>query len=562
MPVYLDEAPPRVDDRQAQAGPDLDRPRPGDVSPDAHRSAPPTESDRFERPWPAPERNWRDRWPFERSRFALVLVAAIVSLGAVVAFLTLSGAADDVGDLSADDRSTSVSTPSDSTANDTPATDGGDAHDSSPESDAGTPATRSSESATEDRTVADGAPGDRGGDVGPSDSSTPGASDRPAVVPGPPMPSTGSAGVPASPGSGGVGPGTGGTSPASPGTVRPATGTPPAVPAPAPAAPSGGAAGSPTPSLPAPAPPAAGASPATASPPSAPPPSAPPSAPSATAPAPTAPTPTAPPPTSPTPSATAPPTQPPAPQPAPAGAVVWEENFDRLDTSRWALEHSTYGDGNNELQCYRPDNVTVTGGRLVLRALAGTATCPNGATRNYTSGMVRSRGLRFEPGQALEFRVKLTPADASNQGGLWPAVWSSSWAGGGWPRGGELDYLEVMTATNPRRSIYSIHYARPDGSHGVTNREAFGTTNFSSDWHTVRFEYGQNGRLVWFLDGRQVQSVDGAQTIQGYPAPFDQAIGEIKINLALGGSPGPLDPRALGSGGATFEIDYIRVVRL
>ena len=46
------------------------------------------------------------------------------------------------------------------------------------------------------------------------------------------------------------------------------------------------------------------------------------------------------------------------------------------------------------------------------------------------------------------------------------------------------------------------------------------------------------------------------------PVPFDQTIDEIKINLALGGTPGALSPSALGSSGATFEIDYIKVFSL
>jgi beta-glucanase (GH16 family) len=244
------------------------------------------------------------------------------------------------------------------------------------------------------------------------------------------------------------------------------------------------------------------------------------------------------------------------------GQLVWAEEFDVLDPARWAVEHSTYGDGNGELQCYRPRNVSVAGGKLVLRAVTETYTCPNGSTRQLTSGMVRSRGLTLAPGQAIEVRVKLTPADESDQGGLWPAVWASSWAPGGWPRGGELDVLEVMTANDPARSIYSIHFARPDGSHGVVNRPVYGDRTFSADWHTVRFDYGHGGRLAWYLDGRLVHSVAAADTIQGYPAPFDQSIEEIKINLALGGRPGPLSPNAVGTTGATFEIDYVRVFRL
>jgi hypothetical protein len=175
--------------------------------------------------------------------------------------------------------------------------------------------------------------------------------------------------------------------------------------------------------------------------------------------------------------------------------------------------------------------------------------------------MVRSRGLTFSPGQAIEFRVKLTPDNPNDQGGLWPAVWASSWAGS-WPYGGELDWLEVMTAEDPSRSMFSMHYADRSGSHELQNKAVPMGAYFSDGWHTVRFDYGYGGRLTWYLDGRQVFAVNAAQTSQGYPAPFDQTIREIKINLALGGTPGPLAPGALGSSGATFEVDYIKVFNL
>lgn len=261
------------------------------------------------------------------------------------------------------------------------------------------------------------------------------------------------------------------------------------------------------------------------------------------------------------PTTTRPPTSTTAPPPA--GKIVWQDNFDQLNTQQWSLEHSTYGDGNNELQCYRPENVSVRDGKLVLRAVSETYTCPKGDTRQVTSGMVRSKGATFSPGQSIEFRVKLTPADPNKQGGLWPAVWSSGWGGGGWPAGGELDYIEVMTAENPKRVMSSMHYSGPDGKHKHQNKGATLSENFSAAWHIIRFDYGHNGELVWWLDGKESFRVNSADTIQGYPAPFDQSINEIKINLALGGSPGPLDPGALGTGqpGATFEVDYIRIIQ-
>ncbi len=51
----------------------------------------------------------------------------------------------------------------------------------------------------------------------------------------------------------------------------------------------------------------------------------------------------------------------------------------------------------------------------------------------------------------------------------------------------------------------------------------------------------------------------GLNTLQGWPAPFNQSMQELKINLALGGNPGALDDRALP---ATYQIDYVRIYDL
>ncbi len=235
--------------------------------------------------------------------------------------------------------------------------------------------------------------------------------------------------------------------------------------------------------------------------------------------------------------------------------LVFADEFDSLNSTRWKSEYSTYGDGNNELQCYLRENVKVEDGKLVLTAKKETAECPY-STRQYSSGMVRSSGFTFSPGQSIEYRVKLTPNDDENQGGLWPAFWSSSWAGGGWPNGGEWDGFEVMTARSAYRSVYSIHYKNTYGNHGKKNKEIYTDEKFSDNWHTMRFDYGHNGVLTWYFDGVIVQTITDADTIQGWPTPFDQSMKSFKINLALGGSPGPLDDRALP---ATYEVDYVRI---
>src|SRR3546814_2144470 len=84
-------------------------------------------------------------------------------------------------------------------------------------------------------------------------------------------------------------------------------------------------------------------------------------------------------------------------RPAPAGwRLVWSDEFDgsAVDTSVWKPYHSTYGDGNRELQCLTPGNVTASGGQLTITARQERLTCPNGSTRDYSSGFLGSR----EPG--------------------------------------------------------------------------------------------------------------------------------------------------------------------
>ncbi len=243
--------------------------------------------------------------------------------------------------------------------------------------------------------------------------------------------------------------------------------------------------------------------------------------------------------------------------------LVWSDEFNSFDSTRWSKEHSTYGDGGRTLQCYTPQQVTVADGALVVTAEARTETCPNsspyGSTRNVTSGMVRSKGVTFSPGQRIVYRVKLTPNDPANQGGLWPALWASGWAGGGWPTGGEWDGFEVMTAVDPSRTVFGLHYADSAGAHAKSSEAVFGSGNFSSDWHVLEFDYGRDGVMIWRMDGVEVVRQTDLDTLQGWPAPFDQAMTELKINLALGGNPGPLDRRALP---ATYHVDYVRIYDL
>lgn len=251
-----------------------------------------------------------------------------------------------------------------------------------------------------------------------------------------------------------------------------------------------------------------------------------------------------------------------SPSPANGRTLVWGDDFNSFDSSVWSKEYSTYGDGNNELQCYRPENVSVTNGKLVLSAVEETYTCASGFTRHVTSGMVRSQGVRFEPGQTIEFRIKLNPVNRDEQSGLFPAVWASSWNGGGWPTGGEFDFFEYFGRTEQANA--AIHYSNESTrthEHMSTQINYTEQTKFSDDWHVVEFTWGEY--LTWKMDGVVTSSLL-ASGVPAYDNPFldtSHDVTQLKINFALGGDwTGPLDNGAIDPyGNTTFEMDYIRI---
>ena len=128
--------------------------------------------------------------------------------------------------------------------------------------------------------------------------------------------------------------------------------------------------------------------------------------------------------------------------------LVWSDEFNAnvLNANVWNIEVNGNGGGNNELQYYRAENVSVgsepsTGkGCLIL-----TARKENYAGKNATSGRITSQNnVTFTHGM-IEASIKM-PHTAN---GLWPAFWmmGNDISTVGWPACGEIDILEMGHAT-------------------------------------------------------------------------------------------------------------------
>ena len=118
--------------------------------------------------------------------------------------------------------------------------------------------------------------------------------------------------------------------------------------------------------------------------------------------------------------------------------LVWSDEFNgtALDEKAWNIEVSGTGGGNQELQYYRRENVSVENGTLVL-----TAKRENYQGKNFTSGRINSNQKAAFKHGIMQARIKF-PKTAN---GLWPAYWmmGNDINKYGWPRCGEIDIVEM-----------------------------------------------------------------------------------------------------------------------
>ena len=118
--------------------------------------------------------------------------------------------------------------------------------------------------------------------------------------------------------------------------------------------------------------------------------------------------------------------------------LVWSDEFNgtALNEKNWSIEVSGSGGGNQELQYYRRENVSVENGNLVL-----TAKRENFEGKNFTSGRINSNQKAAFKHGIMQAKIKF-PKTAN---GLWPAYWmmGNDINKYGWPRCGEIDIVEM-----------------------------------------------------------------------------------------------------------------------
>jgi len=235
--------------------------------------------------------------------------------------------------------------------------------------------------------------------------------------------------------------------------------------------------------------------------------------------------------------------------------LVLNEDFDAptLNQTLWVTCYwwDTNGCTNlssKNLNWYRPDNVSIEDGKLVLTARPEEVKGWRGQTFPYTSGMVTSGRYYPDPSSAtgfeatygfFEIRAKV-PAGQ----GLWPAFWMLPSSHASLP---EIDIMEVL-GHDPTLLELHFHHVDTNGEKQSAGREV-ATEDLSKGWHIYGVDWSPD-RIVWYLDGQEVWRFSERETVPNVPM-------YLLINLAVGGS-WPGNPDSTTPFPARFEIDYVR----
>lgn len=273
---------------------------------------------------------------------------------------------------------------------------------------------------------------------------------------------------------------------------------------------------------------------------------------------------------------------------APSGYTLrWSDEFSAstLNESIWNIEINGNGGGNQELQYYRRENVSVgVDPKTGEDCLILTARRESFAGKSFTSGRVTSQNnAAFKHGM-IQARIKF-PRTVD---GLWPAYWmmGNDMNKYGWPRCGEIDIVElghangIQDGTQDRYFGGTLHYgpnATAEGHQQYSQEYLAPESNpiTNDEYHVITVEWDDTNLYMYYdLEGYTAAAKRRARyfTCEVTESDNDLSVGKyfqkpffFLFNLAVGGTyPNILDPAlitALPNEGdeASMYVDWIRV---
>lgn len=222
------------------------------------------------------------------------------------------------------------------------------------------------------------------------------------------------------------------------------------------------------------------------------------------------------------------------------------------DASFWIAETGFFR--NKEAQYYRPANVSVRGGALVLEGrretVSNAAYHADGAdwltktkSAEYTSGSIVSR-------RAFTYGVFEIVARLPQSGGVWPAIWTVDERSGPYR---EIDIVEAVG--NSPNKVSSTVYAGRDLKSVQHWGAQMPMPGLADAFHTYKLEWRKD-LIAVTIDGHEALRMNPEDAHEENVDPLRLSM-RLRINLALGGSwGGQIDDTALP---ARVEVKSIKI---
>lgn len=247
--------------------------------------------------------------------------------------------------------------------------------------------------------------------------------------------------------------------------------------------------------------------------------------------------------------------------------LVWEDNFDSLNTDIWLVQNhfDHYG---GELQVYtnRPENVFVEDGNLILRVLREEYICPpwalhpwgcarqynTGQPYQYTSGWVETQPAYNTQYGYIEARINLPWGR-----GFWPAFWTFVGEGlESHENAAEIDIFE-MYGHKPSTILSTnvhLHYCNeswpsyPDCSDIPRYGKEHVIPSYANKYHVYAIEWTPT-ILKWRFNGVAIRVMNNPGVVDPVRTIINMAL--LQGNPPTVNTPFPSD----------IKVDYVRVYR-
>lgn len=273
---------------------------------------------------------------------------------------------------------------------------------------------------------------------------------------------------------------------------------------------------------------------------------------------------------------------------APDGYILrWSDEFDgnTLNEKIWNIEVNGNGGGNQELQYYRRENVSVgVDPKTGENCLILTARRENYSGKPFTSGRISSNNKAAFKHGMLQARIKFP----KTTNGLWPAYWmmGNDYSKVGWPRCGEMDIVElghsngIKAGTQDRYFGGTLHYgpsARNEDHQQIPQEYTAPEDQPITDgeYHIITVEWDENNLYMYYdMPGYTAANKRNSRyfSLEIPASDNDFSVGKyfhkpffFIFNLAVGGTfPGIYDANgitALPNAGdeAKMYVDWVRV---